>query len=96
MADKTGICKLCNEMREIRYSHFIPEFLYLGIYNEKHKGLMFSNSPDSQRRKEIQKGYREYLLCDSCENQFSKYEFFVFVLRSDESERSISRSFSSS
>jgi hypothetical protein len=62
-------CKLCDEEKVLRNSHIIPEFFYTPIYDEKHKLHMLSTDPKKKNKWE-QKGLREYLLCDDCEQLF--------------------------
>lgn len=74
------ICKLCLEESELRNSHIIPEFAYRSLYASSDKysknGRFFRISMDRDigPRDIEQKGYREYLLCQSCESQFSTWE----------------------
>lgn len=70
------ICKLCGEEKLLRKSHILPEFYYKPIYDEKHKFFEFSTSKEHKTRF-LQKGVREKLLCDDCEQQFSKYEKYA-------------------
>ena len=65
-------CKLCHQIRELRNSHIIPEFCYLAAYDQLHRAQKFE--ADTGKRQLIQKGVREYLLCDDCEGKFSKWE----------------------
>jgi hypothetical protein len=46
------------------------------MYDKEHRFMQLSTNPD-ERTKPLQKGVREYLLCDKCEQQFSKYERYV-------------------
>jgi hypothetical protein len=70
----TGICKLCKETRELRYSHVVPEFFYRKLYDDKSRGLVIK---EAVKREWIQKGYREYLLCSECEGKLNVYETYV-------------------
>jgi len=70
------ICKLCKKEAELRYSHILPEFLYSGVYDELHRTLEIT--PDDERT--IQKGIREYLLCQKCETKLSRYETYAAKL----------------
>jgi hypothetical protein len=69
-------CRLCGQQRELRNSHILPEFLYEELYDSKHRALRV-DSLDPQRPKTLQKGLRESLLCDDCEQQFSRYERYA-------------------
>jgi hypothetical protein len=67
-----GICRLCNESRELRNSHILSEFLYDDLYNDKHQ-LVGINGIGSRGRQLIQKGIREPLLCESCEQHINEH-----------------------
>lgn len=67
-----GTCKLCHQTRELRNSHVIPELCYLAAYDPLHRAQKFEAEPN--RRRLIQKGLREYLLCDDCEGRLSRLE----------------------
>lgn len=66
------ICKLCREEKPLRNSHILPELLYKHSYDDKHRIIRFS--PDKRLKIFIQKGIRERLLCDDCEQHLSKIE----------------------
>lgn len=67
-------CKLCKkELLSLEQSHIIPEWMYKPIYSEKHKFIEI-NSKNFKQLKPEQKGYREELLCKSCEGKLSKWE----------------------
>ena len=69
-------CRLCDKEDHLRKSHILPEFYYKPIYDEKHR--FFELSTDIKHKtKFLQKGVREKLLCDKCEQQFSKYENYA-------------------
>lgn len=59
-------CKLCGREAELRRSHIFPEFLYLALYDEKHRAVSVSPVPGEEDRL-VQKGLRESLLCQACE-----------------------------
>ncbi len=65
-------CKLCHQVRDLRNSHVIPELCYLHAYDHAHRAQKFE--ADSGKRRLIQKGLREQLLCDDCESRLSKWE----------------------
>lgn len=67
-------CRLCNSDAPLRGSHIIPEFFYSGAYDEKHRGLELTR--DIGRERFVQKGYRERMLCDSCEGRCNRYETY--------------------
>lgn len=65
-------CRLCEEEAQLRKSHIIPEFVHKPTYDEKHRAIL----PDYETPKipVIQKGAREPLLCDGCENRVGRLE----------------------
>ncbi len=65
-------CKLCKKEAKLCNSHILPEFLYLDLY-EEHKILQITK----ENEKVLQKGIREYLLCQKCETKLSKYEKYA-------------------
>lgn len=72
-------CALCLYERPIRQSHIVPEFLYLGLYDEKHRFEKISADPNESNRT-LQKGLRESLLCDECEGLFAKWERYASMV----------------
>ncbi len=54
----------------------MPEFLYVPMYDEKHR-LWLMSTNKGQRSKQVQKGSREKLLCDDCEQKFSRSERYA-------------------
>lgn len=74
-------CALCRESQQLKNSHIIPEFLYESLYDEIHRFHVLSINPD-QDNSFKQKGIREPLLCESCEQRFSVWERYAsFVLK---------------
>ncbi|MFZ1321135.1 MAG: hypothetical protein WAT71_06220 [Ignavibacteria bacterium] len=76
------ICKLClSKNILVKKSHIFPEFLYKGMYDEKH--TMFEFNPkyllkENSKQKKVQSGIHEgSLLCFNCENLLSKYEHYA-------------------
>ncbi len=69
-------CKLCDQEKKLCNSHIFPEFLYKPTYDESHSFISVSANPRLPTRP-IQKGFREYLLCRDCEEQFNKYETYT-------------------
>lgn len=67
-------CALCREEAELRKSHVIPEFIYKALYDDKHRFHVLS---DQQRNSHEQKGLRERLLCERCEQRFAVHERYV-------------------
>lgn len=74
-------CKLCLKESELRNSHIIPEFIYLPLYDDKHRFHILSNMEVKGPAKP-QKGIREYLLCGDCESALSKYERYMSLILS--------------
>lgn len=72
-------CALCLKDAELRRSHIIPEFLYKSLYDEKHRLRVLSVIPHQPNRRE-QKGLRERLLCDTCEQRFSVWETYASLV----------------
>ncbi len=69
---RMSICKLCHQQRELRNSHIVPEFLYAELYNEKNQ-LMGVNGRGKKGWRPLQKGVREPLFCEACEQHFNEY-----------------------
>ena len=69
-------CALCQKSKTLRRSHIVPEFLYQGMYDQKHRFLGMSTTP-AQMPQLYQKGFREELLCEDCEQQFGRYEKYA-------------------
>lgn len=70
------ICRLCHGVKSLRSSHIIPEFLYSSMYDEKHRFHIFSTT-HRQMNRLAQKGVREKLLCEDCEQKLSKWESYA-------------------
>ena len=71
--DHEGKCALCQQVAVLRKSHIIPEFLYGTLYDEKNRFNTFGKTGKPEVGIE-QKGFRERLLCDYCEQRFSRHE----------------------
>jgi hypothetical protein len=71
------ICKLCLREAKLRNSHILPEFFYVSLYDDLHRVM---NVPSDEKEKFMQKGEREYLLCQECESKLSKYEGYAAKL----------------
>ena len=71
----TGPCALCNNVAPLCESHIIPEFLFKTLYDDKHRFHQLSIS--DYRSRLLQKGMREYLLCEGCEGKFSRWETYA-------------------
>jgi hypothetical protein len=86
------VCKLCNQTATLRYSHILPEFLFSSVYDDLHRTVLISSS---EKEKFIQKGIREFLLCQECETKLSRFEgYAVSVIKNIPSfEEDLSGSF---
>src|SRR5687767_8293608 len=67
-------CRLCGKLAKLSYSHILPEFLFSPVYDDLHRTILVSSS---EKEKFIQKGIREYLLCQECELKLSRYEGYA-------------------
>ena len=74
------ICKLCRKSAKLRRSHILPEFFYSSVYDDLHRTMLISSS---EKEKLIQKGVREYLLCQECETKLSRYEGYAVKVIQD-------------
>lgn len=72
-------CALCLKDAELCRSHVIPEFLYESLYDEKHRLHVLSVLPDQPNWRE-QKGLRERLLCEACEQLLSPWERYASLV----------------
>ncbi len=66
-------CELCMNEKELVNSHIIPELFYKPLYDNIHRFFCLSTRYDDKNLI-MQKGLREKLLCNDCEQFFSKYE----------------------
>lgn len=67
-----SLCKLCRTQKELRNSHIIPEFLYANLYNDKHQ-MIGIHGLGKHGHQLLQKGIREPLLCEDCEQHFNEH-----------------------
>jgi len=72
-------CALCLQPRELRSSHFIPEFMYESLYDEIHRFHVLSVER-AERNRLLQKGLRQALLCGACEQRLGVYERYVSLM----------------
>jgi hypothetical protein len=74
--DKSGRCRLCLRVTQLRRSHIIPELLWRLVYGPT--GHTLSIDRDLPYIPEVAKGIRERLLCDGCEQLLKQHEdYFV-------------------
>lgn len=69
-------CALCQLDKPLLNSHIVPEFLYKELYDAIHRFHRISTNPDTENRL-LQKGVREPLLCEGCEQHLSVYERYA-------------------
>ena len=72
-------CALCTRELPLRRSHIIPEFLYKTLYDSKHRFHQISADPE-KRSELLQKGLREPLLCEGCEQRLSALERYASMV----------------
>jgi hypothetical protein len=65
-------CRLCQQDRELRNSHIVPEFLYRELYNDKGH-MMGINGLGRKGWKPLQKGISQKLFCEACEQHFNEH-----------------------
>jgi hypothetical protein len=70
------LCKLCHKEATLRKSHIIPEFFYKPTYDALHRFEIITTNPDVKERYS-QKGIREEMLCDNCEQLFARWEHYA-------------------
>ena len=70
-------CKLCLREKKLLNSHIIPEFFYKYTYSSSHKISVVSTGKISREFLNLQKGLRERLLCEDCEQLLSPWEKYV-------------------
>ena len=68
-------CALCQKAKKLCKSHIIPELFYKPLYDSKHRFPAIHSSTSKISRH--QKGFKEPLLCNGCEQKLSKYENYV-------------------
>ena len=72
-------CKLCGRYKRLRKSHIFPEFFYKTLYDEKHRVVGVTPWPEA-KNPYLQKGLREYLLCEDCEGRFAVWERYAAIV----------------
>ena len=65
-------CRLCQLDGKLRNSHIIPEFLHDDLYNDKHQ-MMGIHGRGNRGWQALQKGIREPLFCEKCEQHFNEF-----------------------
>lgn len=74
-----GTCRLCLREDHLRRSHIVPEWCYKPAYDDKHRARVKSTLLSKRQRPKwevrwLQKGWRERLLCDNCEQLIGRWE----------------------
>jgi hypothetical protein len=72
----TGCCLCGWRDAHLRHSHVLPELLYDGVYDHRHRTVDVDPRPEA-RDNVLQKGLREYLLCGDCEGHISVWEHYA-------------------
>jgi len=70
MKEVFGVCKLCEKEKKLSESHIIPKFVFRWL---KRTGGKFIRKADNPNKRE-EDGIKYYLLCNDCEQLFSKLE----------------------
>lgn len=73
MARPKGICALCEEEKLLCNSHIIPKFCLKHLLDEKRQMVSIELNQKKKKRM-VQDGFKEYLLCHECEQHLSEYE----------------------
>lgn len=68
-------CALCQKTKKLCKSHIISELFYKPLYDSRHRFRAIHSSTAKVSRH--QKGFKEPLLCDNCEQKLSTYEKYV-------------------
>ncbi|MEK7663798.1 MAG: hypothetical protein AAB357_06465 [Actinomycetota bacterium] len=69
-------CALCLKDKQLRNSHIYPEWIYSPLYDDKHRLEILSVVPEG-RNELKQKGMRQPLLCNDCEQKLSVWEGYA-------------------
>lgn len=68
-----GFCRLCLSHGPLCNSHILPEYLYRHFYDEQRRALVVTlDRPQSPKFQ--QSGFKEFMLCPSCEGLINEYE----------------------
>lgn len=70
MADETGECALCREIKELQLSHIVPKFIGRYLKQTSIGNIRSQENPD----KPVQDIEKHYMLCHECEERFSAAE----------------------
>jgi hypothetical protein len=61
------LCRLCHQERPLVWSHVIPEFMHAPLYDAGRRMLCLGEEHGRPRRRLVQKGDQERLLCQECD-----------------------------
>lgn len=78
VATEMETCRLCRKARKLRKSHVIPELVYRPLYDTDSRALYLDGG--TGKRRVVQKGYYEPLLCGECETIFQRVEHYFSIL----------------
>lgn len=86
-------CKLCHQIATLCISHIIPKFAYKqsGLIGDKRKFDVHCFSDRSKSELHKQDGFKEYLLCESCERRLNQWETYASKSLFDGSSPAIRR-----
>ncbi len=73
-------CKLCGQKTKLCKSHIIPDSFYDAIKKNNKGKIVKMHTNKTTKNKVIQTGVFEYLLCEKCEEKFSKYEKYAIQI----------------
>ncbi len=65
-----GKCKLCEKQKTLKESHIIPKFVFRWLKKTGGRFIRRLNNPNIR----VEDGVKKYLLCNECEQLFSKFE----------------------
>jgi hypothetical protein len=71
-------CKLCGQKKKLCNSHILSECLFTDIYGKEKHDFNIVTTELKNKNQKVQKGIREYLLCEDCEQQFGRYESYFY------------------
>ncbi len=77
MTTETRLCKLCCQARKLRCSHVIPETWYAAMYGPKLHRFRYMHDVDAGKAKWEQNGFKEYLLCEQCEQELGVWDNYA-------------------
>jgi hypothetical protein len=70
-------CKLCCQVRKLENSHIIPEFCHVQMYGPNLHRFHYMHDVDAGKVKWEQQGFKEYLLCEQCEQKLGVWENYA-------------------